>query len=101
MCNGNRKVKSFIKEFSDFGKQVKKCFTNGNCYYFAEILKTRFNGEIMYAPIENHFICKIDNNVYDINGEYKPKEKLYRWRDYQRIEPLESKRIIKNCIMKV
>ena len=36
----------------------------------------------------------------DITGEVKADEKAYRWRDYQRIEPIESKRIIKQCIFK-
>lgn len=92
-------VKQFIEDnFS--GNEIKKCFRYGNCYWFAKILKDRFNGEIMYLPIDNHFVCKIKGKLYDITGEVKADEKVYRWRDYQRIEPIESKRIIKQCILK-
>ena len=44
------------------------CFTKGCCYWFAHILKERFNGQIIYEPVINHFACMIDNVPYDILG---------------------------------
>ena len=45
-------------------------WTDGNCYYFALILKNRFGGEIYYIPIEGHFVCKIGERYYDFEGRY-------------------------------
>lgn len=44
---------------------------NGNCFWFALILKTRFNGgSIWYEPVVGHFLFKYDNYFYDWTGVY-------------------------------
>lgn len=90
-------------------------FTNGYCYYFAQILSTRFNSflwhptDIYYNPIDCHFACLIGNKLWDINGaisddiiEYQTNKfgHWYKWKYYIDWEPLDSKRVIENCIIK-
>lgn len=97
----NKKVLSFINDFKKINKDViEELFSNGYCYWFANILANRFDGEIYYLPIMNHFITKIANDFYDIKGIANYNELKYPWVFYQKFEPLESQRIIKNCIEK-
>lgn len=70
-------VEDFIKRH--FGFEDKCNWQNGNCYYFARILKDRFpDGEIVYCIIEGHFIFQYKNKYYDSRGllEVSPKEIL-------------------------
>lgn len=81
-------------------------WTDGNCYYFAVILKARFtNGEIWYDAVDDHFIFKIENHFYDWNGtciQYEIDDKLlehvYKWDEYKKIDPVHYERIIKDVI---
>ena len=91
-------INNFKKGFDK--KAIEDCFSFGNCYWFAKILQLRFGGNIYYSPVENHFITRINYNNYDINGEYRPTEFFYEWDNYQRIEPLDSARVIRDCINK-
>lgn len=75
------KVLHFINyEFKKYEKDniIENTFTKGLCYYFAIILKDRFDGSIYFIPEEGHFITKIDRDYYDITGcvteKYKDKE---------------------------
>ena len=64
------KVLKFINNYKHISKkEIEYAFNNGNCYWFAHILHTVFNGEIYYLPIENHFICKIEDEYYDLTEE--------------------------------
>lgn len=94
-------ILQFINNFKRLHPQeIEDSFLCGNCYWFAKILEIRFNGEICYLPIENHFITKIENKYYDISGELTEfSEKVYLWEDYMKIDELETGRIIKYCIL--
>lgn len=93
------KVLEFIKKFKfKHVKEVESLFLYGNCYYFAVILKERFNGEIYYLPINNHFICKIDKEYYDITGLASINEHPYKWKDFKYFDELLYKRIVRDCI---
>ena len=50
----------FIDSFSEIRLMKSK-----NCYYFAMILKDRFNGEIYYDVINGHFLTLIKYKLYD------------------------------------
>ena len=95
-------ILKFINSFTEKHKEpIEYVFTQGHCYWFAVILKERFNGDIYYDYTDNHFVVKIGNHYYDIKGEVTNPEtlaKLKLWYEYQAIEPAESERIIKNCI---
>ena len=98
-------VLDFIHQYQQFGSAVVDCFSNGMCYYFAEILQSRFGPfktKIMYDPIQNHFAAQIDGRIYDITGDLTDNDEYgwYSWAKYQRLDILERNRIDRYCILK-
>lgn len=92
-------VESWIKKFKFVdADNLEAVFTSGNCYYFAVILNEHFGGEIYYLPIANHFVCKINENFYDITGKVIPDEKPICWADYKKYDELEYNRIVRDCL---
>ena len=89
-------VEEFIKR-----RFITDCnWTTGNCYYFAIILKDRFNGALYYDPIEGHFLCKIDSNYYDYTGKVEIDESiLYNWACYKEQDKLNYQHIVRDCCM--
>lgn len=97
----NNEVLKFIKDLKKVApREIEELFSLGYCYWFAVILSQRFSGEICYLPIENHFITRIDGRYYDIKGIYNPKEEVYSWKEWQEIEPSNSRIVIRDCINK-
>ena len=102
-------VLTFIKHFSSYGPGVINCFANGNCYWFAAILRDRFTKElpphapkvrchIMYDEVINHFGCLIGDKIYDISGDVTDK---YHWEDWDNVrlrDNKHAKRIRRDCI---
>lgn len=68
-------VLGFISHFTKGGQwqAVIEAFTSGCCYWFAKVLELRFNGEIVYDQVNNHFAAQIDHRVYDITGDVTKK----------------------------
>ena len=64
--NNNDEVLSFIKR--RFSNTENANWLNGNCYYFAIILRDRFDGEIYYDVINGHFLTLIKDKLYDYSG---------------------------------
>lgn len=94
-------VEQFINVFKTYHeKEIYNTFMFGCCYWFAVILKERFQGEIYYLPIDNHFITKINNEFYDISGKIEPIEQPILWTEFQKLEPKEALRIEYYCILK-
>lgn len=100
-------ILNFIEEFNGKGKwkQVIECFSFGNCFWFAYILHGRFVGlgapvAIVYDEVENHFGCKIDDNVYDITGIVTKQYNWELWETVKQRDLLHAKRIARDCIMK-
>ena len=98
--NGNKRkvnmdtVTTFIrKRFS------KDChWLDGNCYYFALILKDRFNGKIYYDSVNGHFITLINGQFYDWTGRIHPNiDDIFDWDTLEKIDNLYYKRIVKDC----
>lgn len=92
-------VIAFIDRFTLCGtlEDTIVTFTQGCCYWFAFVLHTRFpQSEIMYDPIENHFVTRIENRLYDITGEVTGTYKVMSWDTYP--DEIEQKRIIRDCI---
>ena len=89
---------------------VIDCFTQGCCYWFAFILKERFQGKIVYDPVIGHFACMIGDTAYDIRGNI---DKTYgpgffnwyewdTWELYANGEPSGARQqVIKDCILKI
>ena len=94
----NDEVIKFVEHFQNLG--TIDIFTNGCCYWFARILNERFLGLIMYNPIDNHFATLVNAKLYDITGEIPWTDEWKEWREYEKLDPLETKRIYKYCINK-
>ena len=76
-------------------------WTNGNCYYFAIILKTRFpEGKIYYDIINGHFVFMYNNLYYDYVGSYyEYQDILISWDEFDEYDSLLKQRIVRDCIM--
>ena len=82
---------------------VDENWCSGNCYWLAYILTTRFNNlKIYYLPIANHFIAGDGELFYDWNGKHLLSwydEPPHEWAYYKDEEPIEYKRIVRDCIL--
>ena len=95
-------ILAFINKFKEiYTEELEDIFADGWCYYFAVMLRARFTGRIYYLPIANHFVCKIGDLFYDINGIYIPDEEAIPWDEYKYEDIIHTKRIIRDCIMKL
>ncbi len=72
---------------------------NGNCFFFAVILKNRFpQGTIYYDVINGHFIFKYEDNYYDWTGIIYSDGYLVEWDNFNDYDSLQKQRIINDCI---
>ncbi len=76
-------------------------WTNGNCYYFAIILKTRFpSGEIVYDVIDGHFLFRHNNVLYDYRGEQSEEGRtIISWKHFNQYDKNQKRVIIRDCIL--
>ena len=76
---------------------------DGNCYYFAVILKNRFpDGVIYYDVILGHFIFKYQERFYDWNGivDYNDfLDGLIEWDKFDEYDSLQKQIIVRDCIL--
>lgn len=97
----------FIEQFKEKGREeIEDTFLNGQCYWFAYILVSRFGGTIWFNPLIPHFCAKIDRHLYDITGVQPNGEHWYEWETYKKIMLQENKKselndVIQSCILKV
>jgi hypothetical protein len=104
-CDEIPDVLMFIGRFSTDGnkdrEQVKDAFLFGGCWWFAFILKSRFEREypceIVVDYASNHFACRINGSVYDITGRRADSGEWERWDDCT--DEALKKRITEDCIM--
>ena len=95
---------------------------HGNCYYFAVILKDRFpkDSYICYDVINGHFVCMIEDYLFDASGIYyklnkQEKQKidsstpnyfvdleygitLVKWSEFSYYDSLQQARIERDCL---
>ena len=72
---------------------------------FGDILPGRFVGlghyvAVVYDEIENHFGCKIDDEVYDITGIVTNQYNWELWADVKARDLLHAQHIERDCILK-
>lgn len=89
--NNNDRVLEFIKR--RFSNTENANWLNGNCYYFAIILRERFDGEIYYDVINGHFLTLIKDKLYDYSGVVYSltEEEMIRVNDCPLIQSLKLK----------
>lgn len=92
-----------MDEVLDFiNRRFKKdCYwINGNCYYFAIILKDRFpEGKIYYDVIDGHFIFQYKDKYYDWVGIVETNGCLVEWDKFDEYDSLQKEIIVRDCIM--
>ncbi len=93
-------MEGFIKHFQNTSpsQNVIETFTSGCCYWFAYILCARFqHAEMMYDPIWNHFMARLDGELFDITGKVTEQyPDAIPWDDFD--DELEKDRIVQECI---
>lgn len=97
-----------ILEFIQYFNESKNTFLNGCCYWFAFILKERFNATIYYDSILDHFISKIGEEFYDVRGNVTEqlsylknhKDALIKFDDLKDIDPALYIKVVNGCINK-
>lgn len=95
-------MKNKILDFIDrrFG-DTDSHWQDGNCYYFALILKDRFpSGKIVYDPVDNHFLFKYLGVLYDSKGiDNRSNREVIKWDKYREFDEEDYKNVIKYCIL--
>lgn len=76
-------IHRFTKRHDKTLSDVKRCFTDGCCWWFAHILCERFCGEMVYDEIDGHFAAEISGRVYDITGDVTETFRKTYWRGYR------------------
>lgn len=77
----------------------KDChWLDGNCYYFAVILCTRFpHLSLYYAPIAGHFVAGHDGEFYDWRGRYEDEIPIL-FDEIKESDHAWYARIVRDCI---
>ena len=74
---------------------------DGNCYYFALILKDRFpESRIVYDAIYGHFFVWYKDKCYDYAGErvWPGGAYVIPWDEFDKYDSLVKERIVRDCI---
>lgn len=84
-----------ILKFISLFSSGDSLFTNGQSFWFSDILSSKFSGEIYYNPIDNRYASKIGDRLYDIRGDITSiiTHPYYRWDEYKDLSASESRRI--------
>lgn len=94
-------IEDFIEKFKQFEQNnvLLDTFTGGFCYWFAVILAERFSGgQILYEPVEGHFVTRIASRYYDIRGDVTEQYEGKEFYDEQTC--VETDSILRGCILK-
>ena len=92
-----------ILEFIKRRFHNRDLWLNGNCYYFAKILETRFGLQIVYCPLPGHFMARdiTSGLFYDWLGSHTEDEisPYYVWDELKAEEPGLYRTIVEGCVM--
>lgn len=88
-----------IMEFISRRFQSDLDWQNGNCYWFAHILVSRFpNLKIYYLPVTGHFVAGDGENFYDSTGLIEVKEPIYELKWIKENDDLYYDRLKEDCM---
>lgn len=91
-------MRRWVIPFSNYNTM----WTDGNCYWFAVILKTRFPQlEIYYDEVAGHFVAGYGDNFFDINGDYMPNKPsdVVLFNNMKYGDTAHYNRVLKDCIL--
>ena len=91
------------KEINDFLKrrwQMDADFLQGNCYWFAHILITRFPFlKLYYEPVVGHFYAGNGDLFFDWGGCTVLDHEPFLFERIEKDDPLWYSRIVRDCIL--
>lgn len=65
-----KKVLKILKELKESDNSISFIYTNGSCFRLYVIFKKIYKKtKPLYSDMDGHWIFKIKNNFFDINGE--------------------------------
>lgn len=92
-------MKTEILDFINRRWQINANWLDGNCYWFAHILVTRFSElEIYYLPVQGHFVAGNGIVFYDWTGVVVTDEEPLALSDIKQTDPLWYQRLVRDCI---
>lgn len=84
-----REIEKFITIIREAVPNAEEIFLNGECLALSRLLDISFSGgEIMYDPINGHFVYQNGKSFFDITGIIVKPEKLIS------IKEIELERLI-------
>lgn len=94
-----QKIKIDILDFIKRRWTRDSNWTNGNCMWFAIILKLRFpEVEVCYLPIPGHFVVEFNKEYFDWTGQVEvSNQPVNNFFELMKEDPLYAKRIIEAC----
>lgn len=94
--NTDNEVLEFIQR-----RFKKDCnWIDGNCYYFALILKDRFpEGKIFYDVLYGHFVFQYQDQYYDWTGIVDSLGGIVEWDKFDDYDSVLKHIVIRDCIM--
>ena len=99
--NKQREIRKFIYNRFPYDNN----WLDGNCYYFAIILKERFpESIIVYDISDGHFLVRIEDVYFDWVGDHNFSKEIQEkyfidWDKFDEYDPLQKQRIIRDCIL--
>lgn len=79
----------FLKELKDSDELMGAIFTKGSCFRLCRILQVIFpEAEALYSETDGHWVTKINQRYFDINGEIQ--ESYILGMDYRKREDCEE-----------
>lgn len=92
-----------VIEVCDFTKRRfgENChWTDGNCLWFAYILKSRFDDvDIVYDYVAGHFLVSVNGTLVDWTGIVEPIETIILLDEIHDTDPLWYKHLMRDCWM--
>ena len=104
MTYEERKRQQVLRFINDIKKkhpnEIEDTFMNGYCYWFAQMITKRFNGEIWFNPYICHFAAFVEDRLYDASGMLEDSYGWYNWDGWSAMNQYEAAQIERTIIMK-
>lgn len=77
-------IQEYIEDFRSTHDNAVYEYTHGKCMTFALLLENKFGGELIYLPLQAHFVLYLNGKMWDITGNVSKvyaKEKRVKLED--------------------
>lgn len=100
-CEGSQMSDDVVLNFIRSRFPEDNHWLDGNCFYFASILKARFAcGVILYDTLNGHFVTDIGGTNYDWSGIVSKdgSHNYVEWDKFDKYDYRQKQRIERDCI---